>query len=375
MRSSAQLGQVWQLTRAWARSIMRDRSTIFWMFVMPLLFVVIFGLAFGRSDAGTYNVGVVVDESTRTGAALALALREVKIFKVSTGSYEHELAKLRDGDRHAVITLEPARSASTTPAAAGSAASQPEPSEVVVTYDPSRAVSAQIVLPIIRQVVDGVDQGLAGYTPRLVVEERSALSDTLEFIDFFLPGIIGFSIMQSGMFAAIPFTQLRETRVLKRFRATPVPRWAVLVSQGIVRLVMALIQMFVLLVAGRLLFDINIKANWPAVLSLVVLGSAVFLALGFAISGLARTEEAVPALVQVVSFPMMFLAGVFFPVESFPGAVQTVSRVLPLTYLGDGLRQMMVGSGGLQPLWVDYLVLAGWALVSGLLAVRLFRWE
>jgi ABC-2 type transport system permease protein len=231
------------------------------------------------------------------------------------------------------------------------------------------------VLPIIRQVVDGVDRGLAGYTPSLIVEERSVRSDSLKFIDFFLPGIIGFSIMQNGMFAAIPFTQLRETRVLKRFRATPVPRWAVLASQGIVRLAMGLVQMLVLMAAGRIMFGIHISSNWAAILSLVVLGSAVFLALGFAISGIARTEESVPALVQIVSFPMMFLAGVFFPVESFPAFVQTISRVLPLTFLGDALRQVMVGGGGLQPLWVDYMVLAAWGLVSGVLAVRLFRWE
>jgi ABC-2 type transport system permease protein len=369
MQSKEQLGQVWQLTRAWTWSIVRDRSTIFWMFLMPLLFVVVFGLAFGRSDVGSYRVGLAVDESIPTGAALATALREVKVFTIDKGSYEHELDKLRDGDRYVVISFGQASTAS-----AGAAVAQ-QPAEVIVSYDPSRAASVQIVLPLVRQVVDSVDRALAGYTPRLQVTERSVLSDSLEFIDFFLPGIIGFSIMQSGMFAAIPLTQLRETRVLKRFRATPLPRWAVLVSQGLVRLGMALVQMVVLLVAGRLLFDVNVEANWPAVLAIVVLGSALFLALGFAVSGVARTEEAVPALVQVVSFPMMFLSGVFFPVESFPEAVQVIARVLPLTFLGDGLRQVMVGGGGLHPLWLNYLALVAWGAVSAVLAVRLFRWE
>jgi ABC-2 type transport system permease protein len=364
--SPTNLRPLLRLTLAWLRGITRDRSTIFWLFIMPLLFVVIFGLAFGRSDVGGYQVGLAVDQASPTGAALTQAFRGVKAFKLSTGTAEHELAKLRDGDRHAVVTLAPGTSASAAPAAA---------TVVVVTYDPSRAAAAQIVLPIIRQVVDGVDRGLSGRPPLLAVEERSVRSDNLRYIDFFLPGIIGFSIMQGGMFAAIPFTQLRETRVLKRFRATPVSRWAVLVSQGITRLLMSLAQTAVLLGAGKLFFNIHVSANWPGVVAFVLLGGAVFLALGFAVSGLARTEEAVPALVQVVSFPMMFLAGVFFPVENFPSFVQPLARILPLTFLGDGLRQAMVGGAALNPMWLDYLALCGWAAVAGLLAVRLFRWE
>jgi ABC-2 type transport system permease protein len=355
-----------RLTAAWALGIIRDRSTLFWMFVMPLLFVVVFGLAFGRSDAGSYDVGLALDESTPTGAALAEAFRQVSVFKLSTGTLDQELDKLGRGDLHAVVALAPGTSASAAPAAA---------SIVVVSFDPSRTAAAQIVLPIIRQVVDGVDQELSGRPPVLAVEERSVRSDDLEYIDFFLPGIIAFSIMQNGMFAAIPFTQLRETRVLKRLRATPLPRWAVLASQGSTRLTMALVQTLVLLLAGKLLFDIHLTTNWLALLAFVLLGGAVFLALGFAMSGLARTEEAVPPLVQAISFPMMFLSGVFFPVETFPAFVQPLARVLPLTFLADGLRQVMVGGGSLHPAWLDFLILGGWMAIAGLLAVRLFRWE
>ena len=357
-----------RLTRAWLLSIVRDRATIFWMFVMPLLFIVIFGLAFGRADTGSYRIGLAVDESTPAGRTLVEAFRSVKPFQVSIGSVENELAKLRTGDRYAVVTMAPAPSAS-IPAGAGTAGT------VLVYYDPSRGAAAQIVLPIVRQVVDQVDSGLADRPPLLAVEERSVRSDSLRFIDFFLPGVVGFSIMQSGMFAAIPLVQLRSARVLKRFSATPLPRWAVLASQGAARLLLAAAQTAVLLLAGRLLYQVHISANWPGMAGFVLLGGAVFLCLGFAVSGLAPTDEAVPALVQVVSFPMMFLAGVFWPIETFPGFIQPLSRVLPLTFLADGLRQTMVHGAALNPLWLDYLVLLGWLAVAAVLAVRFFKWE
>jgi ABC-2 type transport system permease protein len=342
--------------------IVRDRSTVFWMFAFPIVFVVIFGLAFGQENVGGFQVGVVVDRSTATGEALAQAFESIDAIEVSTGDQESELDALRDGDRYAVVVAQ-----------TGTANSGPE--TVTVYYDPSRGTAAQLVLPIVRQVVGGVNQQLSGQPPLLTVQEESVRSTDLRFIDFFLPGVIGFSIMQAGMFAAIPFVQLRVTRVLKRFSATPVSRWSILGSQGVTRLILAVVQTVVLLVVGRLLFDVHIGNNLLGMAAFVLLGGMAFLCMGLAVSGLARTEESVPALVQAVSFPMMFLAGVFWPIETFPAAVQVVSRVLPLTFLGDGFRQVMVGGAALYPLWVDFVVLLAWTAVAAVLAVRLFRWE
>jgi ABC-2 type transport system permease protein len=343
--------------------IVRDRSTVFWMFAFPIIFVVIFGLAFGQENVGGFKVGVVVDRSTATGEALATAFESIEALEVSTGDQVSELDALRDGDRYAVVVAVPGSSA------AGG------PETVIVYYDPSRGTAAQLVLPVVQQVVGGVNQQLSGQPPLLTVEVESVRSSDLRFIDFFLPGVIGFSIMQAGMFAAIPFVQLRVSRVLKRFSATPVSRWAVIGSQGVTRLILAVVQTVVLLVVGRLLFDVHIGNNLLGMAAFVLLGGMAFLCMGLAISGLARTEESVPALVQAVSFPMMFLAGVFWPIETFPAAVQVISRVLPLTFLGDGLRQVMVGGAALYPLWVNYLVLLAWTVVAAVLAVRLFKWE
>jgi ABC-2 type transport system permease protein len=131
----------------------------------------------------------------------------------------------------------------------------------------------------------------------------------------------------------------------------------------------------VLLVVGRLLFDIALSGNPFRIASFILLGGVTFLCLGLAVSGLAKTEESVPALVQAVSFPMMFLAGIFWPIENFPPVVQAFSRLLPLTFLCDGLRQVMVGGAAVNPLWLDYAALGVWSVIAALLAIRLFKWE
>lgn len=360
------------LTRAWLRGIVRDRATIFWMFAFPVLFVVIFGLAFGRDDIGPFSVGVARDAADPAQQpsvdALVTAFGSVQPFDLETGARADLLRRLEDGDLYAVVVVEPAGIAP-----AGNAG--PPPATVAVYVDPSRGSAVQIVSAIARQVIDGVDRQLSGRQTLLTVDERSVRSSSLTFIDFFLPGVVGFSIMQAGMFAAVPLVQLRTARVLKRFAATPVSRWAVLGSQGVARLLLAVATTAVLLAIGRLLYGVQVGENWPGMAGFVVLGAVVFLAFGFAVSGLASTDEAVPALVQVVSFPMMFLAGVFWPVENFPDFIQPLSRVLPLTFLGDGLRQTMVGGAALNPLWLDAAALAAWAAVALAAAVRLFKWE
>lgn len=371
-RSSARAFNL--LIRAWLRGIVRDRATIFWMLAFPVLFVVLFGLAFGRDDVGPFAVGVASDvpEPGQQGSvdALTNGFRSVEPFNVQTGSRASLVKKLEDGDLYAVVAVEPAQRASAGPAGGGAA-----PGAVVLYLDPSRGAAVQIVSAIAHQVIDGVDRQLSGQQPVLTVQERSVRSSSLTFIDFFLPGVVGFSIMQSGMFAAIPLVQLRTSRVLKRFAATPVSRWAVLGSQGIARLLLAVVTTAILLGVGRLLFNVHVGDNWLGMAGFVALGAVVFLAFGFAVSGLATTDEAVPALVQAVSFPMMFLAGVFWPVENFPAFIQPVSRVLPLTFLGDGLRQTMVGGAALNPIWLDVGALAAWAVVALALAVRFFKWE
>jgi len=106
-----------------------------------------------------------------------------------------------------------------------------------------------------------------------------------------------------------------------------------------------------------------------------VIGALMFIALGYLISGLAKTQESVDGLSQLINFPMMFLSGLFFPVDMMPTWIRPVIDAMPLTYLADALRQVMVGAIPLHSLQVDLIVLAVWLVVCAILAVRFFRWE
>ena len=112
-----------------------------------------------------------------------------------------------------------------------------------------------------------------------------------------------------------------------------------------------------------------------AYLALAVIGSIVFLAMGFGVAGWAKNENQAAPVANLISLPMMFLSGSFFPREAMPEFLQTVTRFLPLTYLNDALRAVINDGSGLDVIGTDIFGLAVWAVISFVIATRLFKWE
>jgi ABC-2 type transport system permease protein len=181
--------------------------------------------------------------------------------------------------------------------------------------------------------------------------------------------------MQLGVFAAIPLVQQREKLILKRLNATPLPRWVLVGSNVLVRLVIAAAQTALILGIGVSVLGVQIAGNWLAIVGFVALGALTFTSIGYVIASFARTEEAANGMTSVVQFPLMFLSGIFFPLEIMPDWLRGVASFMPLTYLGDALRQSMVGGAPFQPLPIDALVLVGWLAVTLGISARYFRWQ
>ena len=181
--------------------------------------------------------------------------------------------------------------------------------------------------------------------------------------------------MQLGIFAAIPLVQQREKLILKRLNATPLPRRTLVASNIVVRLVIAAVQTLLIIVIGQRVLGVELIGSALAIAGVVVLGALTFTSIGYVIASFARTEEAANGMTSVVQFPLMFLSGIFFPLEIMPDWLRGVATFLPLTYLGDALRQTMVGGAPFVPLGVDVAVMAGWLAVCFLVSARFFRWQ
>jgi ABC-2 type transport system permease protein len=107
----------------------------------------------------------------------------------------------------------------------------------------------------------------------------------------------------------------------------------------------------------------------------VILGTLVFASLGYLIAAFVKTEESAQPIINVIIFPMMFLSGTFFEVKNMPGFIEPVVKVLPLTYLNDALRQIMVDGSPLHSMTTDIAVQIGWAVVCLGVTIRYFQWD
>jgi ABC-2 type transport system permease protein len=224
------------------------------------------------------------------------------------------------------------------------------------------------------QAVLGV-VNLGGRPPLVIPQAETLQTENLNFISYFVPSMLGLSVMQVGIFAAIPLVADREKLILKRLAATPLRRWQLVGSNVLMRLLIALGQAVIIIGVGVFAFGVEIVGSLLLAGLFIALGAMAFLALGYVIASFAKTEEAANGMTSVVQFPMMFLSGTFFPLDQMPAFLQGIASVIPLTYLSDALRQVMVGGAAFAPLYVCALVLAGWLVVCFAIASRTFRWQ
>jgi len=182
--------------------------------------------------------------------------------------------------------------------------------------------------------------------------------------------------MNSGVIGlSTAFVIFRERGILRRIKVTPFPLTSFILARVLSQLVVALAQSLILVLLARLLFGLDVHGNPLVIVLVLLLGSLAFLAIGFAISGFARNAETAASYANLVTFPMLFLSGVFFSIDDAPSWLRPITRALPLAYLVDALREPMTRGRGLGTIWVDLLVLMATFAVAMVLAVRFFRWD
>jgi ABC-2 type transport system permease protein len=358
---------LFQLYLANLTEFTRDRLAMFWTLAFPIFFIVLFGIIFSGGGDTTYDLGLVVEDSGPVGEGLRQTFGQVTVFKVTEGERDAVLAKLKKGDLSVVVIVPPGASAAVTSG---------QSTKLEVHYDPTSQVTANIVLSIVEKVVDGFERGFTQRPTLLTLERFTVTASRLRNIDFLLPGILAMSLMQLGLFATAPaIVQLREQQVLRRIGATPLPRTTLIAAQVLHRITIGLVQTVVIIIVGSLMFKVSILGNVAMLAGFVLVGALMFVAMGYMISGFAKTQESVIGISQLINFPMMFLSGLFFPVEVMPAWIRPVVVAMPLTYLADALRQIMVGAPPVNALAIDFAVLVAWLIGCSILAVRFFRWE
>ena len=339
---------------ALVKGFLRDRTSLFFTLLFPLMFLVLFGgvLGFDSTKRDLVQVGdVPLVDDLSGGAQDAFD----QIFEVRRADdLDAALEEVRSGD--ADVALEQ------------------RGDEVVAHYTQTDQVGAATVRGALLSFVDAANIAATGEPPRYTFKTQQVEDESLQPIQFFTPGLLGWAIATSAAVGAAATLQgWRQSRLLARLQLSPARAVSVVSARIVVTVGIALVQMaiFVGLAAGA--FGLQLAGSWWLSVPLLVLGTLCFMTIGLLAGALSRSAEGAVNLANLVVLPMAFLSGSFFPLDGAPGWLRAVASSLPLFHLNEGMLDVLVRGLGPTSVAAPAAYLLVFGLVVGPLAVVAFR--
>ncbi len=342
--SSLTDSSLYELTSTRFRLFFREPEAMFWIFVFPILLAVGLGIAFRNRPADVLAVGA-------TSAQLTQALNLDKGLSAAVIDEEEGTHELTTG-RILLLAIQ------------GNGG-------VAYKYDDTNPDGRLARLLADRAIQKAAGQKEALRSSNDLVHEAGA-----RYIDFVVPGLLGMNLMGSAIWGlGFSIVEARQKKLLKRFVASPMPRWEYLASYILSRLVLLVIEVIAFLGFSKLVFGVPFRGSLWELGLLCVLTSLSLSSLGLLIASRAKTIEAVSGLMNLAMLPMWILSGIFFSATRFPKLIQPVVQALPLTAAIDALRGNMLQGMSLSQLAAPMGILTAWLVIPFLISLRIFRWR
>lgn len=338
-------GSLYQLTVTRFRLFLREPEALFWVFIFPVLLAAGLGIAFRNRPPDVLDVGA-------TSAGLAQSLNSDKGLRATVIDQAIGTHTLATGQ---IVLLAIAQ----------------QDGSVVYKYDDTNPDARSARLLADRAIQKGAGQQEVLHARNDLVHETGS-----RYIDFVVPGLLGMNLMGSAIWGlGFSIVEARQKKLLKRFVASPMPRWQYLASFLLSRLALLVIEVVAFLGFARLVFGVPFRGSLAELAILCILISLSFSALGLLIASRAKTMEAASGLMNLVMLPMWILSGVFFSATRFPAIIQPAVRALPLTAAIDALRANMLQGTHLPQLLLPVATLLVWLVVPFAVSLRIFRWR
>jgi ABC-2 type transport system permease protein len=208
----------------------------------------------------------------------------------------------------------------------------------------------------------------------LSVQTQGVVSGNPSYFDFIAPGIMAMTVMMSVMTGLpVAISQEKEIGTMDGMMVAPVNRLSILLGKTLAQTARGLIQGVIILGLAIGIFGVAIQGSILLVFALLLLGVFSFVGLGIVITSFTKDQETAQMLMMTLMFPMMFLSGVFFPIQQMPGFMQTIAHFLPLTYASDALRKVMVLGAGIPQITNELIILIVFGIVMIAIALPVFR--
>lgn len=361
----------------------RDKQAVFWSLIFPVIFLLVFSL-FDFTGSINANIIVIDDAKNPASEQLLTVLKDVNGVSVNSDFNNIEEARdnLQDSVRLDFIFTdngeeETERSAANIVLAIPSNYGElgGEPASIEMLFDQA---SEGVASPsgIVASIIEDVSLGIAGLQSPVEIEREGISVNEISYFDILVPGIIGMSIMQSGIIGiSASIATFKEKQILKRLSATPLPTWKFLFAEVLTHILGTFIQVTLLLLLALFIFDANIYGSIPLIYFLSFIGTFAFLNMGFIAAALTSSSNAAQGVASAISTPMMFLSGVFFERETLPAGVRQVADLLPLSPMLDALRDISLRNSSILDVSLEIGIIAIWTLVTFIIAARVFKFR
>jgi ABC-type multidrug transport system permease subunit len=338
---------MWQRIRAIFiarnREFYRDRAGLGWNIFMPVLMVLAFAFIFRGEPEDLFKVGVLAPATGLAADLPFLATRYINFIPISD-----EGAGVAKVERHQIDLLLDLRQA---------------PAYWVNLQSPQGYVAERLLL--------------GSFAATEVPPRRETVTGTaLSYADWVLPGVLAMNIMFSSLWGVgWVIVRYRKNGVLRRLRATPLTAFEFLGAQVLSRLAVVIGATTLVYLGTSVLLEFPMRGSHGALALVYASGALCFISLGLLVAARLRTEELADGILNLISWPMLLLSGVWFSLEGINPAAQALAQVFPLTHLVGAAREVMIDGAGLTQILPEIALLTGVAAVLLLVAAKSFLWE
>jgi len=342
--------------KARTMEFVRDRGTFFWNLLFPVVLVFGFAFAFSGDEQTLFTVGIVgepAEDST------FLQIEQIEFIRYGTENGEPATG----GDLSAEEVVERVRR---------------HQLDMVLDFESGRYyVNRQSANgPVLRRLLQSSVAGAEGTGSSIPLQEEAVSGEPIRYVDWVVPGIIGMNMMFSCLFGVgFVIVRYRKNGVLKRLKATPVSAFTFISAQAASRLIIVVITSAVVYAGTNAFLNFMMNGSYLLLLLLTALAILCMIAVGLVFASRIKSEELAGGLLNLVTFPMIILSGVFFSLEGTPQIMQQVSRALPLTHFTEGARAIMIEGAGFAQVAPNLLFLVVLTAALLIVAAGLFRWE
>jgi len=320
---------------------LRDRAALSWTLAMPFFLVFAFAFIFSDDNKSLYKVAYVGDQ-TQFEASTVPFMTTQYLQVVVYEDKNQALSKLRHHQVDMVVNEEP------------------ESNYWINTSSPAGYMLERILLGsggenFQKQTVDGKE---------------------IRYVDWVLPGILSFNIMMGCLFGVgYVIVRYRKSGFLKRLKATPLSALEFLIAQMCSRLLLMLSITIFVFWGCDLFLNFTMLGSYFLLLLITLLGSICMISLGLLVAATISSEELAGGVLNLITWPMMILSGVWFSLEGTHPFVQNIAQILPLTHLVDGARAIMTEGQGIADIYPNLIVLSVMSIVFLFAGAKIFRWE